>query len=247
MTQAAIPTTGPFHGLPSTGLLNCGDVVDMGKRKRVPIAEQVKRMLGFEHNADDAEVLRAWKKASTHVCKPCWELKYCPYGPLVEDFPILPPLRADAIEHNDYLKRTLSQGHEADGTPLIPGRQACLLGMMAGFDPLDYPEQIPTEIADMSCSWFGHICPVVFTAEPFTETTKLRRTGRNISLSVLMRVARRDNYMCQICGISLKDDEIEFDHVIPVAKGGSSEEHNLRVTCFACNRKKSANLDILDD
>lgn len=21
------------------------------------------------------------------VCKPCWELKYCPYGPLVEYFP----------------------------------------------------------------------------------------------------------------------------------------------------------------
>lgn len=22
------------------------------------------------------------------VCKPCWELKYCPYGPLVEFFPL---------------------------------------------------------------------------------------------------------------------------------------------------------------
>jgi HNH endonuclease len=24
------------------------------------------------------------------LCKPCWELKYCPYGPLVEQFPIPP-------------------------------------------------------------------------------------------------------------------------------------------------------------
>jgi hypothetical protein len=23
------------------------------------------------------------------VCKPCWELKYCPYGPLVEYFPLV--------------------------------------------------------------------------------------------------------------------------------------------------------------
>jgi hypothetical protein len=23
------------------------------------------------------------------VCKPCWELKYCPYGSLVEYFPLL--------------------------------------------------------------------------------------------------------------------------------------------------------------
>jgi len=24
-------------------------------------------------------------------CKPCWELKYCPYGPLVEFFPLFGP------------------------------------------------------------------------------------------------------------------------------------------------------------
>ena len=22
------------------------------------------------------------------ICKPCWDLKYCPYGPLVEQFPM---------------------------------------------------------------------------------------------------------------------------------------------------------------
>jgi hypothetical protein len=29
-----------------------------------------------------------FKKRAKAVCKPCWELKYCPYGPLVEDFPL---------------------------------------------------------------------------------------------------------------------------------------------------------------
>jgi hypothetical protein len=29
-----------------------------------------------------------WKKRVKAVCKPCWELKYCPYGPLVEQFPL---------------------------------------------------------------------------------------------------------------------------------------------------------------
>lgn len=29
-----------------------------------------------------------WKRRVSSVCKPCWELKYCPYGPLVEEFPI---------------------------------------------------------------------------------------------------------------------------------------------------------------
>jgi hypothetical protein len=29
-----------------------------------------------------------WDARVKAVCKPCWELKYCPYGPLVEDFPL---------------------------------------------------------------------------------------------------------------------------------------------------------------
>jgi hypothetical protein len=29
-----------------------------------------------------------WKKRVKAVCKPCWEIKYCPYGPLVEEFPL---------------------------------------------------------------------------------------------------------------------------------------------------------------
>jgi len=29
-----------------------------------------------------------WDSRIKAVCKPCWELKYCPYGPLVEGFPL---------------------------------------------------------------------------------------------------------------------------------------------------------------
>jgi hypothetical protein len=29
-----------------------------------------------------------WDRRVQAVCKPCWELKYCPYGPLVEGFPL---------------------------------------------------------------------------------------------------------------------------------------------------------------
>jgi hypothetical protein len=30
------------------------------------------------------------RKYKHSVCKPCWELKYCPYGPHVEQFPLHP-------------------------------------------------------------------------------------------------------------------------------------------------------------
>ena len=29
-----------------------------------------------------------WNLRVKAVCKPCWELKYCPYGPIVEEFPL---------------------------------------------------------------------------------------------------------------------------------------------------------------
>lgn len=218
----------------------------MGRRKKIRIDPQVKRLLGFADADSDADVLAAWKSASTRVCKPCWELKYCPYGPLVEQFPLLPPTRARVEEHNDYLRRCLATNTigEDSPQPMTDEYRARFIEMLAHQVPENYPDAIPEEIQDMSCRVFGHICPVVFAAEGFTETADSRRMGRAVAPRVMMRVARRDNYMCQECGCSLRDFEIEFDHVIPVAKGGSSEEHNIRVTCFDCNRKKSDALTI---
>lgn len=212
----------------------------MPKKKLIPIEPRVKQLLGFDREASDAEVLKKWKEASTRVCKPCWELKYCPYGPLVEQFPLLPPLREGSIAHNEYLKGCLDRGTLDDGERLSEERRDWFDQQVAAFDPEEYPSAIPEEISNMACTVFGHICPVVFSAEPFTETTEERRMGRNIPPHVLMRVARRDNYTCQICGTLLRDNEIEFDHIVPVSRGGSSEEHNVRVTCFTCNRRKSA-------
>jgi hypothetical protein len=91
---------------------------------------------------------------------------------------------------------------------------------------------------------FGHICPVVFVAEELTETSEPRRSGRYIPFKIKMRVVRRDNYTCQVCGKHLLDNEVEFDHIIPASKGGSSEESNIRLTCFKCNRDKNDLVEI---
>jgi transcription initiation factor IIE alpha subunit len=39
---------------------------------------------------------------SSYICKPCWEIKYCPYGQLVEQFPLPPPTREEAIKRNEF-------------------------------------------------------------------------------------------------------------------------------------------------
>ncbi|WP_200411726.1 HNH endonuclease [Virgibacillus salexigens] len=130
-----------------------------------------------------------WKKRVKAVCKPCWELKYCPYGPLVEEFPVK--------EKED----------------------------------------------DHKCRIFGHDCPVFYVAEPFTETKELRDISRNIPRPVQFRVLKRDNQICRQCGQAVQDEEIEFDHIIPFSKGGSSDENNIRLLCSTCNRKRSNNFE----
>lgn len=315
----------------------------MAKPKK--IHSSIKEALGYDIDLSDKEFLDSWKDRSTLVCKPCWELKYCPYGPFVEQSPLLPTTRQNAIEHNEYLKRVLDTGQIGDAIP-IDGKQRAeysellaqarinplilaikvapdyfmekiieqaqkekkdileylqpplsnfetykvpfpleqdidkgeelpteLLEAISAemermkavlqtgiddrrkpldpvrrnnferevreFNPDNYPEVIPQVVSDLECNIFGHICPVVFVGESITETTETRRLGRYIPFHTKMRVVRRDNYTCQRCGKHLRDDEVEFDHIIPHAKGGSSEEHNIRLTCYDCNRDKS--------
>lgn len=162
-------------------------------------------------------------------------IEVLPYGPLVEDFPLLPLTRAEAVRWIEGIKRMLAAG-EYDAR-----RRRIFRREVAKFNANDYPDSHDPRDLEKSCSVFGHMCPVFFVNEPLTETQELRRIGRRISRSVMIRVVRRDNNQCQLCGKVLRDTEIEFDHTIPVAKGGSSdsEEHNIRVTCLGCNRQKS--------
>jgi hypothetical protein len=63
------------------------------------------------------------------------------------------------------------------------------------------------------------------------------KTGREpIPERIRNEVWRRDGGKCVECG---SVQNLEFDHVIPVAKGGSNTARNLRILCEPCNRRKS--------
>ena len=56
------------------------------------------------------------------------------------------------------------------------------------------------------------------------------------------KIKRRDNYTCQYCGLSTRDEPnllLEIDHIIPVSRGGLTTEDNLQTLCWICNRRKS--------
>ena len=48
-------------------------------------------------------------------------------------------------------------------------------------------------------------------------------------------VWRRDMGQCRKCGIK---KNLQFDHVIPIAKGGASTPENLQLLCTRCNQDK---------
>lgn len=62
------------------------------------------------------------------------------------------------------------------------------------------------------------------------------KNDRNISREVRIEVWRRDRGRCAECG---SQRNLEYDHIIPVSKGGSNTTRNIRLLCEECNRKKS--------
>jgi len=178
------------------------------------------------------------KQKAKMICKPCWELKYCPYGVLVEDFPLMSLTRDSAIEHNEYLKNCLKTGILGSGEVLDSARRKSFQQEVNEFNPKEYPVKYPEVIRHMTCAEFGHLCPAYFVAEPFTESKERRSQQRQIPRNIFIRVVRRDHNQCQKCGTSVLDKDIEIDHIIPFSKGGPTTESNLRVLCFKCNRSK---------
>ena len=54
-------------------------------------------------------------------------------------------------------------------------------------------------------------------------------------------IKERDHYTCCNCGNSTLTEPnllLEIDHIIPVSKGGLTEESNLQTLCWKCNRSK---------
>jgi len=208
------------------------------RRKAEEVHASIKKRLGYDRRTSARRILADWTERTRCVCKPCWELKYCPYGPLVEDSPLLPPTLEGVEEHNAYLRGCLASGRLGDGASLDAARRKDFESRVQEFDPKKYPRSLPRVLVDASCLVFGHICPVFFVSEGMTETKDSRTHTRNIPRDVMLRVLRRDGQICQRCFQPVPDNRIEFDHVIPFGKGGPTTVDNLRLLCRDCNQKK---------
>ncbi|WP_280419215.1 TerD family protein [Nocardia carnea] len=66
-----------------------------------------------------------------------------------------------------------------------------------------------------------------------------QRDSRSIPQEVKAEVWQRDGGKCVECGES---HYLEFDHIIPLSRGGATSASNLQILCRGCNREKGANI-----
>lgn len=78
-----------------------------------------------------------------------------------------------------------------------------------------------------------------------TMVSQIREQRALMTQKLREFIKKRDNYTCCICGNSVEKEPnllLEIDHIIPISKGGLTEESNLQTLCWKCNRAKSDKL-----
>jgi hypothetical protein len=104
----------------------------------------------------------------------------------------------------------------------------------------------PTVLIALAVAALFVLFPLIYravTGEPLPRpprTPPPKPRGRPpILKSVKMYVWQRDGGRCVECG---SKERLEYDHIIPVSKGGSNTDRNLQLLCERCNRSKGASI-----
>lgn len=68
------------------------------------------------------------------------------------------------------------------------------------------------------------------------ENQRRRRAGDPVSYAAILE---RDGWVCHICGDPIADlEDLHFDHIIPLSKGGPHHADNISPAHALCNLKK---------
>lgn len=72
------------------------------------------------------------------------------------------------------------------------------------------------------------------------EAQQNSHSRQPIPESVRIAVWRRDGGKCTKCG---SRENLEYDHIIPISKGGGNSVRNIELLCEKCNRSKSNKIE----
>jgi DNA-directed RNA polymerase subunit RPC12/RpoP len=119
---------------------------------------------------------------------------------------------------------------EAEARSRFPATDPCT---RCGETQWQFVSLSPNELsARWSCEYCGKKVLIRGDTSPVKDS-------RRIPKPVQREVWQRDKGQCTQCGSRKK---LEFDHIIPVSKGGSNTVRNIQLLCEACNRRKLAKI-----
>lgn len=53
------------------------------------------------------------------------------------------------------------------------------------------------------------------------------------------KLFRRDRHLCAYCGETLREAELQMEHIVPASRGGAASWMNLVAACGLCNLRKA--------
>ena len=120
-------------------------------------------------------------------------------------------------------------GKRSGGTPKVANQ---LLRRARDYAQVKSDGRISRQMAEAALTLYG--------VDPLASGSPKTRSARQpIPDDVKMFVWKRDGGRCVNCG---SKEKLEYDHIIPVSKGGSNTARNLQLLCETCNRSKGGNL-----
>lgn len=73
---------------------------------------------------------------------------------------------------------------------------------------------------------------------------RARQRGATVGAVDFDAILARDGWICHLCGDLVMRNELSFDHIVPLNKGGAHSNDNLAVAHNRCNKIKKDRLDV---
>lgn len=89
----------------------------------------------------------------------------------------------------------------------------------------------------------GKPAPFFYTARSMNTRARKSEAVGVVTADELQEIAETTS-ICKYCGIGLHEVEAEFDHIIPISRGGQNATANLQLICKRCNRAKLKSTEV---
>lgn len=135
--------------------------------------------------------------------------------------------------------------HSKRGRIDNPGRHAAYQRAARQRDPSKnqaatrkYRAKNPTKVLESTRQWRNaNWGKYLFLSRIYSSVRRAKKTdnGGSFTVSDVDLIYESQGGKCIVCGSA---EHLELDHIIPIARGGSSAPSNLQLLCLHCNRSK---------